>query len=176
LLQRLCEQKADYILAVKGNQLSLEREIEDTVQLSKPVDDNTQTGCGHGRIENRRCRVYEDLAYLENARDWESLKSLVVIDSERMIKATGETGKQTRFYISSLSGSAEDFNRWVREHWAIENNLHWTLDVTFREDYPRKRKGNAAHNFNIVLKSVLWLPGTGTGNFHTKCECLFSGF
>ncbi|KAA6316534.1 hypothetical protein EZS27_033170 [termite gut metagenome] len=157
IASKICEQKADYILAVKGNQLSLEREIENTVQLSKPVDDNTQTDCGHGRIENRRCRVYEDQAYLENAQEWKSLKSLVVIDSERIIKARGEVSKQIRFYISSLNGSAEDFNRWIREHWAIVNNLHWTLDVTFREDYSRKRKGNAAHNFNIVLKSVLAL-------------------
>jgi predicted transposase YbfD/YdcC len=157
IASKICGQKADYILAVKGNQLLLEREIEDTVRLSKPADDNTHTDCGHGRIESRRCRVYEDLAYLENAEEWKSLKSLVVIDSERIIKATDEKQKQTRFYISSLSGSAKDFNRWVREHWAIENNLHWTLDVTFREDYSRKRKGNAAHNFNIVLKSVLSL-------------------
>jgi predicted transposase YbfD/YdcC len=157
IASKIGDQKADYILAVKGNQLSLEREIEETLHLAQPVDEHTHTDCGHGRIENRRCRVYENLAYVENASEWKYLKSLVVIDSERMIKATGEVSKQTKFYISSLTASAKDFNRWIRRHWAIENNLHWTLDVTFREDYSRKRKGNAAHNFNIVLKSVLVL-------------------
>ncbi|MFV0377071.1 MAG: ISAs1 family transposase, partial [Mangrovibacterium sp.] len=77
------------------------------------------------------------------------------IDSQRTIKSTGETSQQTRYYISTLEAQAKQFNSWTRNHWAIENNLHWTLDVVFGEDQSRKRKGYAAQNFNTIRKTVM---------------------
>jgi predicted transposase YbfD/YdcC len=148
---------ADYILAVKGNQHSLEEGVKDTCRLSKPQDTHVHTDMGHGRIETRSSSVYADLSCLENANQWKGLRSIVTVESERTQKATGETSKETRYYISNLAGTAKEFNSWIRQHWSIENNLHWSLDVTFREDHSRKRKGHAAHNFNIILKFALSL-------------------
>jgi predicted transposase YbfD/YdcC len=79
------------------------------------------------------------------------------MESERIIKSTGSTSKETRLYISGIKATAQEFNQWLRSHWAIENRLHWVLDVTFREDYSGKRKGYAAENFNTILKIVLTL-------------------
>ena len=94
---------------------------------------------------------------IEGVDHWEGLKTILQIDSQRTIKATGETTLHTRFYISSKEANAKYFNIWTRSHWAIENDLHWTLDVVFREDQSRKIKGNAARNFNTIRKIVMAL-------------------
>lgn len=148
-----CE--ADYILAVKENHPALAEGIRDTTRFIAPVSTHEDLDCGHGRIETRRCLVYNNLEMIHGANKWDGLKTIVRIDSERTIKSTGETSQETRYYISSMEAKAEMFNQWVRNHWAIENNLHWTLDVVFREDQSRKRKGYAAQNFNTVRKTVL---------------------
>lgn len=70
-------------------------------------------------------------------------------------KSTQKTTTEKRLYISSLKQSAEKFNQTIRQHWSIENQLHWVLDVTFGEDGPKKRMGNSAENFNIIFKSAL---------------------
>lgn len=155
IASQIVAQDADYILAVKGNHPSLEEGISDTVRFEKPNDTHTDINCDHGRVETRRCSFFRNLKHIENAHQWSGLKTIVRIDAQRFIKATGEIANQTRYYISSAEGSAEQFNHWVRNHWAIENKLHWMLDVTFREDYSRKRKGYAAQNFNIITKMVL---------------------
>ena len=90
-------------------------------------------------------------------RNWSGLKSLIKIESERTILKTGEIQKQTRYYISSCSKSALEFNKLVRSHWSIENNLHWVLDVVFREDYSTKEAGNSAENFSMITKIALSL-------------------
>lgn len=147
--------KADYILAVKGNQAFLEEAVMDTVRLTRPESEDIDIDCGHGRIETRRCRVYTDFAYLDNISRWKDLSCIVEIEAQRIKKSTGKTENEKRYYISSLKGTAKDFNGWIRSHWAVENKLHWVLDVTFKEDLSRKRKDNAAENFNIILKFVL---------------------
>lgn len=149
--------KADYILAVKDNQKTLEENINDTIRFIHPDSEHMETDFGHGRIEKRRCRTYTDFTCIENRDKWSGLSCMIEIESERIIKNTGATSRETRLYISSIKATAEEFNKWIRKHWAIENNLHWVLDVTFREDYSRKRKGNAAENFNTILKTVLTL-------------------
>ena len=83
------------------------------------------------------------------------IKSIIKIDSSRYIKATGETGEETRYYISSLDSDAQLINKSVRNHWAIENKLHWMLDVGFREDASRKRKGNSTANYGMICKIAL---------------------
>ncbi|GHU55595.1 hypothetical protein FACS189411_04360 [Bacteroidia bacterium] len=113
--------------------------------------------CGHDRIETRKCTVFTDLRYITQFQDWENLSSIVLIESERIIKSTGETTNEKRFYISSRKDTASIFNANIRKHWSIENNLHWSLDVTFREDFSRKRKNNAAKKFNVILKVALSL-------------------
>lgn len=149
--------KADYILAVKGNQGNLERAISDTISLEKPCSIDISEDFGHGRIEKRTCRAYSELSHIENAEKWTGLKTVFVIDSQVFEKSSGKTRTEQRFYISSLSARAETLNRKTREHWSIENNLHWSLDVQFGEDRSRKYKGYAAENFNIILKTAMTL-------------------
>ena len=155
IASKILKQEADYILAVKGNHPSLEEGVLDTARFIEPFSTHVDVDCGHGRIETRRCSVYNNLEMVEGAHKWNGLKTIITVDSERIIKSTGETTQETRYYISSLEDKAELFNQWIRGHWAIENNLHWTLDVVFREDQSRKRQGYAAQNFNTVRKTVL---------------------
>jgi hypothetical protein len=85
--------------------------------------------CGQGREETRRCSVISDLSLIESKEEWTGLKTLVKIESERYIKGSGETGKETRLYISSLQADAGLINRSVRAHWGVENSLHWVLVI-----------------------------------------------
>lgn len=162
IAKQISTNKADYILAVKGNQASLQEAIVDTTRFEKPCDFNTQTDIGHGRIETRYCSIYKNLTLIENSSEWAGLKTIIRIESQRVFKATGVETKQVRHYISSAEVSAEMFNNWIRSHWAIENNLHWMLDVNFREDYSTKQKANAAQNFNTISKIALYLLGDKT--------------
>ncbi len=157
IASKIVKQGADYILAVKGNQPLLEEGIQDTIRFNEHISSDADVDCGHGRIETRECFVYTNLEMIESADQWEGLKTIFRIDSQRTIKSTGETSLQTRYYISSLEAHAKQFNTWTRSHWAIENNLHWTLDVVFGEDQSRKRKGYAAQNFNTIRKTVMAL-------------------
>ncbi len=86
------------------------------------------------------------------AEDWQGLQTLIEIKSERIIKATGVKEFQVRYYISSAISTAKKFNEAIREHWGIENNLHWILDVAFNEDNSMKRAGYAAENFSVISK------------------------
>ena len=109
---------------------------------------------GHGRIEIRTCEVRNNIAEILEAEKWSGLKSLIKIDAERIMG--DEIEKQTRYYISShAEKNAAWFNRAIRSHWAIENNLHWVLDVAFKEDDSRIRRGNAPHNITIIRQAVL---------------------
>src|SRR5699024_6953497 len=89
--------------------------------------------------------------------NWTGLQTLVRIKSERTIKKNGDKSEEYRYYISSLKGDAGRLNTSIRSHWGIENNLHWNLDVIFREDGQLKRKGNSAQNYNIIAKVAIAL-------------------
>lgn len=154
---KIIENRADYILAVKGNQGSLEQAIRDTELLETPGTVDVMEDVGHGRVEVRTCRAYSNLGHVEKSDEWAGLASLFVIESKVHEKATRKETTEKRSYITSLPAKADSLNKKARGHWSIENNLHWVLDVTFGEDASRKRKGNQAENFNIVLKSVMSL-------------------
>lgn len=157
IAKEIIKQKADYILAVKENQKELYEDIESAflISLKDPSKVYTKEEFGSGRIEKRVCTVMDDLSHLLNPTKWDSLQTLVKIDSERYIKATKKTQKSTRYYISSLPSDAKKLAESIRAHWKIENNLHWHLDVSFSEDKSRKRNKNAAQNFSSVLKLSL---------------------
>ncbi|MCB9304079.1 MAG: ISAs1 family transposase [Lewinellaceae bacterium] len=89
--------------------------------------------------------------------EWAGLQSIVEITAHRYVMASGQFSLERRYYISSLNSGATEFNQIVRSHWAIENNLHWSLDVQFKEDQSRKRAHNAAANFAIILRFALSL-------------------
>ena len=148
---------ADYVLSVKENQKELYDNIIETFRFLEINSTDEHIDSGHGRVEKRTCKVIADLSHIDRPKRWANLKSLVLIESERYIKSSGETQKSSRYYISNSVVKASKFNKVIRGHWAIENNLHWQLDVTFNEDQQRKRAGNAAQNFSVMNKIVLTL-------------------
>ena len=157
IADKICEKKADYVLQVKGNQKTLLEEIENVFRLTKIASGDVQQDFGHGRIESRVCSVITDLTFLDEKANWSRLKSIVRLERETIHKQTSKKTSQTSYFISSAKFPAIRFNEIVREHWAIENNLHWSLDVLFEEDQSLKKKGNSAKNFNIISKIALFM-------------------
>jgi len=153
----IVKKKADYLLMVKDNQKELKQQVEKMFIRGAIKDTNKQIDAGHGRVENRVCDVIDELCFMDEKEQWKNLKSIVMIQSERCNKQTGETSKQTRYYISSLPADAEKMNKAIRQHWSIENNLHWELDVIFKEDDSLKKKGESPKNFNVILKMAMTL-------------------
>jgi len=149
---KIIDKGADYILAVKQNQEHLYDDITEAFAQAKTTEEHTQISAGHGRVEKRTCRIITDTDWVCSKEEWEGLQTLIAIESKRTKKATGATETQVRYFISSKKTSAEKFNVVVREHWSIENKLHWVLDVTFGEDNSTKRAGTAAENFSIISK------------------------
>ena len=156
---KIVEKGGDYFLAVKGNQgklhdavvehfLGSERE-ETRVGYWESADKKTS----HGREERRRAWVSCDVDEIQTAERWAGLKTLVRVESTRIVK--DEETIENRFYISSRVLSASEALDASRSHWSIENELHWVLDVAFREDDCRVRAGNAAENFSMVRQLAL---------------------
>jgi predicted transposase YbfD/YdcC len=157
IAQKILDKGADYILMVKGNQEGLREQIEKVFALEKPSSHHRQNDTGHGRVEKRECDVVDRLTFLDDRSCWPGLQSIVRIKPERAEKKTGKISREARYYISSLKEGADRFNAKVRQHWAIENNLHWSLDVIFNEDALLMKSGNSAVNFSIVNKMALAL-------------------
>lgn len=153
IAEKIIENKADYILSVKGNQKELLEQVESRFVNQKPADTNEIIEKGHGRIETRKCEIITDLRFVDCRENWKSLNTII------KITATRDTGKkqetETRYYISSAMDDARTFNANIRKHWGVENKVHWTLDVVFDEDRQRKRTKNAAQNFSFIRKIAL---------------------
>ena len=157
IAQAIRNRGADYILAVKDNQPTLADSMRDFFAQFTAAPDRTAHTVAetvekdHGRLETRRCFAFNQLDCLAKPEQWPDLQSFAVIESERCIN--GKTSFERRFYISSLPGDAERIARAVRAHWAVENSLHWCMDVAFADDQMRVRTGHAAHNL-AVLKHI----------------------
>ena len=111
---------------------------------------------GHGRIETRRCWSISDreqLDYIDDHKLWEGLRSVIKVSSQREVG--DQVSVETRYYISSLRGSARKLLEATRTHWGIENRLHWVLDVAFDEDRSRVRKDHAPQNLAIIRHIAL---------------------
>ena len=160
IAEKIVDSEANYILSVKGNQGSLKEEVVSTCKQNTPVFDTTVVEKGHGRIETRRCQVFEKGLIVDFENRWKGLSTVIKITSTRELPTKTET--EERFYISSL-GTDKDFNTFIRNHWAVENKLHWVLDMTFREDEQRKRANHADKNFAIVRKIALNLLKKDSG-------------
>jgi predicted transposase YbfD/YdcC len=152
IAEKLVERGGDYILAVKGNQGELRQQVLGTCSRHCPVSDVTDVDKGHGRRETRRCEVFECGLIVNPEGRRVGLKTIVRLTSTRFIGEKETT--DVRYYISSLDAD-RPIGQYIREHWRVENSLHWTLDVVFREDGQRKREGQADENFAIVRKSAL---------------------
>ena len=170
------KKKGNYILAVKDNHPALHNDILEYFDGIEQGDirdlpeDVWETGeeRGHGRIEQREVRTVTDIKWLEGKSDWKDLKAIIQYRSRR-------NGIMTdRYYISSADMSARDFYRCIRGHWSIENQLHWSLDVIFREDASLVSKGHAPENLNVLRKIALSLL-RASENPHEKGKKKMSG-
>jgi predicted transposase YbfD/YdcC len=158
---KIVDKGGDYFLAVKGNQQKLHDAVvehflgTDREEARVGYWDASSAKLSHGREERRRAWVSGDIDEIQTAERWHSLKTLVRVEATRVVK-----GKQTienRFYISSRTLSASEALDASRGHWSIENELHWVLDVAFREDDSRVRAGNAAEVLSMVRQLALSL-------------------
>lgn len=162
---------ADYILALKGNQGTLNANVRDSFQRETPVGTLQEVEADHGRVEKRTYSAVCQLKWVENKEDWEGLRTLVRVESEIHDKMSGKTTRESRFYISSLAivSPKTDMGKLakgIRSHWGIENQLHWVLDVAFHEDSSRMRKGASDQNFSLIRKTALNLIRKETTGKH----------
>ena len=157
IARKIRDKKGDYILQVKDNQKDLKEQIEKLFNSQNPTNEHIERDTGHGRMEKRVCRVIDNLIFLDGKQDWKDLKTIVEIKSEIYQKKSGKKSESVRYYISSEVANSKQMAQDIRSHWSIENNLHWNLDVIFKEDLQLKRKGNSTENFNMVLKLALGL-------------------
>jgi predicted transposase YbfD/YdcC len=160
IAQKIVEQQADYVLALKGNQPTLEQAVERFFVTGPEAEAHRaasayveQTEQGHGRVETRCAWISDALDVALTAAAWPGLRSIGMVKAFRT--QAGETTVEQRFYLTSLPPRAPQFARAVRTHWGIENQLHWTLDVTFREDQSRLRTGYGPENFAVLRHIAL---------------------
>src|ERR1700693_2202408 len=155
IAQKVVDKKADYVLALKGNQGSLRQDVEVFVAEQKAAGfkdtrisrDETIDG-DHGRVETRTTTVIHDVGWLQEHHEWPGTKAVIGVGSTREIG--DKIDRQTRFYITSLMLLASLLGPIVRSHWAIENSLHWVMDMIFRDDECRIRTDHAPANFTTV--------------------------
>lgn len=155
IARKIIDKKADYIIALKGNQGTLHEDVklfaaeQQANGFKDAVISRLETIDGdHGRIETRRYTAIHDVEWLRERHDWPGLKGVVMVESQREIE--GRTTSQTRFYITSLTLEAGAVGPMIRDHWAIENSLHWIMDMVFRDDECRVRTENAPANFTTI--------------------------
>lgn len=158
IVGEIVDKGGDYVVALKGNHGVFHEEVKqywEDPQLRKEADHYETTEKGHGRLEQRRHWSTEDLDWFADKAQWPGIKSIGCVEAERTIQGQTSVGK--RYYLSSLGEDAQELARSVRAHWSVENNLHWVLDVVFREDESRVRMGHAAENFALLRRMALSL-------------------
>lgn len=152
----------DYVLVVKGNQERLLQDIQETVGRAldgelpaSKVRQSTTTDRGHGRVEKRSCIVITDLGGIRDRKQWPKLKAVGMCFRERTID--GVTTEEANYFIGSRAMGARRYGATLRDHWGIENQLHWQLDVSFREDDSRVENPHGATNLAMMRKLALGL-------------------
>ena len=163
ITQDIRDKQAHYLLSVKDNQKHLHQDIQQWFAYADQVDfasidyDYFRTvNKGHGRIETRKCWVISDplaFEYIRHYEGWADISAIVRVERERRL--AGRVERSTAYYITSLAASAKTLLNATRQHWSIENSLHWVLDVTFQEDQMRTRKGNSAQNLTVLRNIAL---------------------
>lgn len=160
IARQVHDQGGDYLLGIKANQPGLLEEVEYFFRVARaenwhavPYGYHETVEKDHGRIETRRLWCVSTLAWLAQRTNWQGLRQIIMVESQRCIGA--KTSTELRYYLSSSSGSPERLAQAIRSHWTIESQLHWSLDVTLGEDACQVRKDNAAMNLAILRRFVL---------------------
>ena len=155
IARKIIEKKADYVFGLKRNQGTLRDDVELLVTEQKARDfvdseisKATTIDADHGRIETRTTTVIHDVEWLRKRHDWPGLNAVVMVESTREIAGNAE--QETRFYITSLLMPAHLLGPVARSHWAVENSLHWVMDMIFRDDECRVRTNHAPANFTTI--------------------------
>ncbi len=158
----IIDAKADYLLAVKENQPTLCAEMENFFDQAHAIEweevphsFHQEVDKGHGRIDTREIRVVEDLEWLPNSDKWKNLVCLIEVRSTRQKVGAAVSETSRRLYISSRRASAQDFAKWTRQHWNVENNCHWVVDVIFEEDNILMDRGNSAENLGLFRRLAM---------------------
>ena len=161
IAEKIVAKKADYILALKGKQGTLRQDVELFAAEQKAngfkdteVSRHQTVDGDHGRIETRTYTAFHDIDWLKERHDWPGLNGVVMVESTREIPGsspgTDKIERETRFYITSLTWLAYQLGPVIRSHWAIENSLHWVMDMIFRDDECRIRTEHAPANFTTL--------------------------
>lgn len=182
IAERIVSKGADYLLQVKGNQPQLHMELEEYFKQALKHDFEgvaydvyETTERGHGRRERRRTYCTKDLSALSTGDRWPGLKSIAMREAERDVN--GEKSIERHYYISSMRPNARKIARAAREHWRVENSLHWVLDVAFREDESRARMKNSAQNLSMLRQIALnLLKSDKTAKIGVKNKRLKAGW
>jgi len=151
---KIVERGADYVLAVKDNQPRLADSLREFFKDFRVSPDKTPHSFDevvekdHGRLTTWRCYAFDQLECLHAPERWADLGSFAIVECERTLK--GKTSVEQRLYISSLPADAAKLNSSIRQHWRVENSLHWCMDVVFGDDQMRARTHHAAHNFAVM--------------------------
>jgi predicted transposase YbfD/YdcC len=160
IAEQIVAQGGEYVLALKGNQGTLAAEVEEAfidADAREYADVESQfletTEQGHGRHETRRYRTLGDLSGVPRSALWEAMNMIGMVESERAVN--GKITRETRFYIGCIGTDVETFARAVRGHWGVENQLHWSLDVSFNEDDSRVRDPEARENLALIRRIAL---------------------
>lgn len=174
IAKKIRSKKADYVLALKGNQGNLHKDVELFLTDAKnknfkgiSFEHKETIEKNRGRIEKRHYWITDQVDWLKDLdHKWPDLKSIGIVEAIRTVKE--KTTSELRYYISSLPRNAERFAHAVRSHWGIENKLHWVLDVVFREDECRCRKNHGAENFAVLRHIALNLIKKDTSHPKTS--------
>jgi predicted transposase YbfD/YdcC len=183
IAEKIIEKQADYVLVVKENQGRLYETIQELFDNPDEMrwvdyDYHKMVDKDHGRIEIRQCWTTSDpeyLRYIASLADWKGLQSIAVIQAKRRIGQ--EKTVKRRYFISGLESNAQLLLYAARTYWEIENKVHWVLDVAFREDDCRVRKGNGAQNFAVLRHIALnLLRREGTAKCSIRAKRLKAGW
>lgn len=152
--KQIIDKGGNYILSLKKNQRCTFEQVEDFMKRHLPIFEcDKHIDFGSGRIEKRTCYVSQQTDLMTDVLSWEGIKSIIMIHSTR--EKGDKIEENYRFYLSSKKESAAYFNEKIRNHWSIENQLHWHLDISFQEDRCRTSKGNGTQNFSTLRKMAL---------------------